>query len=157
MTYKRLLLFSLFIFHFSFFISCAKTQTLGAGVSVDSQGNLVINAPLYVVYKNDDKNAIKKAPSSMNLPVFAGIFYGQDGSYPLKISGGIVKGRISVTIEKPNEYITEGLIEIMYFWDIPVDLFKIGANVAIGELDFRVNDLEGFGYRSITLYPNPKA
>jgi hypothetical protein len=140
-----------------FYASCAKAQTLGAGVSVDSQGNLVINVPLYVVYKNDDKNVIKPAPSSMNLPVFAGIFYGQDGSYPLEISGGIVKGRISVTIEKPNEYITEHLIDIMHFWDIPVDLFKSWANVAIGELDFRVNDLEGFGYRSITLYPDSKA
>jgi len=82
-------------------LSCAKTQSLGAGVSIDAQGNLKINAPLYVIDGTGEKPELKPAPVSMNYEVYAEIPYG-DSFYPLEITGGIVKGRLSITVEKPE-------------------------------------------------------
>jgi hypothetical protein len=129
-------------------LSCAKTKSLGAGVSVDAQGNLKIDAPLYVIDTSAEKPGLKRAPASMNLPVYAGIPIG-DTSTTLEVTGGIVKGRISITIKLPDEY---WLNYAKYFWDVPDDSFTSGADVEIGELYLAVHGSDYY-YR-IFLYPN---
>jgi len=129
-------------------LSCAQTQSLGAGVTVDKQGNLKIDAPLYVIDENPQKPGLKPAPSSMNFSVYAGIPE-DDASNPLEVTGGIVKGRLSLTIKKPNEY---WLYDASYAWYISEGFFTGGADVKIGELFFSVNNSDG--YRRIALYTN---
>jgi hypothetical protein len=130
-------------------LSCAKAQSLGAGVSVDAQGNLKIDAPLYVIDKNPQKPGLKRAPASMNSQVSAGFAIG-DSFCPLEVTGGIVNGRLSLTIKMPDEY---WLNKVMYFWDVPDDYFTRGADVEIGELSLAADEPEY--YRLIMLYPNP--
>jgi hypothetical protein len=67
----------------------------------------------------------------------------------VEFTGGIVKGRISITIGKPDEYY---LNEIMDFWYIPENIFTSGADVLIGELIFSAI-LPDY-YHTIRLYPN---
>jgi hypothetical protein len=129
-------------------LSCAKTQSLGAGVSVDAQGNLKIDAPLYVIDKNAEKPVLKRAPASMNLPVYAGIPV-EDSSYPLEVTGGIIKGHITITIKRPDENLIEGAF---YYWGIPGDLFMNGADVDVGELYLTIEGPDY--YHPIILYPN---
>jgi hypothetical protein len=87
----------------------------------------------------------------MNFPVHAHIPFGDTG-YTLEVTGGIVKGRLSITIKKPDE---DQLAEIMYFWGgFPADIFTAGAEVKIGELSLGL--VEGDNYRWIILFPNPQ-
>jgi len=128
-------------------ITCAQAQSMGAGVSVDRQGNLKIDAPLYVIDRNPEKPGIIAAPATMNRVVAATIYLGDDSAgISVLFTGGIVKGRLSLTIKKPEEeYLWSSIAS---FWDIPADLFTSGADVKIGYLYLLDND----AYRSIILY-----
>jgi hypothetical protein len=133
---------------FTFFCaSCAKAQTLGAGVSVDNQGNLVINAPLYVIDETGDKPVLKLAPSSMNNEVYAHIPWG-DGGNKIDVIGGIIKGRLSITIKKPDE---NWLNDVTRFWGVPDDSFTSGADVRVGLLSLCAKGEVGYGNPSIQL------
>jgi len=138
---------------FTFFCaSCAKAQTLGAGVSVDSQGNLIINAPLYVFDRYGENPKLEKAPTSINYEVDVGIYNSQkDDSNSHEFIGEIKKGRLSITIRKPNENL---LIEAMKFWHISENFFTNGSNVKIGELSLSTVKRD---YIWIRLYPNLNA
>jgi len=143
-----------------FCASCANAQTLGAGVSVDSQGNLVINAPLYVFDRYGENPKLEKAPTSINSKVLALIPDGDSGGN-LKYSGGIVKGQLSIIINKPepdeNNFYGRGhnLIEAMDNFYISESFFTNGANTKIGQLKF-FSDIDDNNYQ-IFLYPNRNA
>jgi len=130
--------------------SCDRTQLLGTGVSEDKHGNLKIDVPLYIVEKNKEKPELKIASSSMNLPVRAVIDNGRsEKNNSIEITGGIVKGRLSIIIKKPQEILLrEALREAMYYWHVPKDFFIKGANSLIGELFLSVDD------SPINLYPS---
>jgi len=134
-------------------LSCVKAQSLGAGVSIDAQGNLKIDAPLYVIDKNQKKPGLKPAPSTMNSKVIAGIYMGGDIDYSLEITGGIVKGRLSITIKKPEKVFSDNAATLL---NIPAELFTSGADVQFGEIILRMKNEadEPVDYPSIMLYSN---
>jgi len=143
---KYLLLLTIFTF---FCASCAKTQTLGAGISVDSQGNLVINAPLYVIDETGDKPILKLAPSSLNNEVTGSIYNNiNEGFMGIEITGGIINGRLSVTIKKHDNYFLSNAKD---FWYISNDLFTDGADVQIGGIRLAAKGQAGYSYPSIHL------
>jgi len=148
---SKLLIIQLTIFML-FCASCAKAQTLGAGISVDSQGNLVINAPLYVFDRYGENPKLELAPSSMNYEVSACIFYGEDVVDPLDFKGEIKKGNLSLTIKEPSEI---NLVKTMYFWGIPERFFTNGANEKIGMLYLTIDN--NGNIRRLWLYPNRNA
>jgi len=127
---------------------CAQAQSLGAGVSIDAQGSLKINAPLYILDKNPQKPGIKRAPTSLNLPVVAGFHIGDDFGQ-LEVTGGIVKGRISLIIKKPDEVF---LVTAASLLNIPSVRFTSGADVKVGDMSFYADDSE-YNYR-IMLFSN---
>jgi len=128
-------------------LSCAKAQSLGVGISVDAQGNLKIDAPLYVIDKTGEKPILKLAPSTMNYEVDAVIPYG-DNFYSMEVTGGIVKDRLSLTIKKPEE---NYLHNVATLWNIPEDLFTSGAEAEIGQLLLLVKNEN---YAPIYFYPD---
>jgi hypothetical protein len=69
---KKLYILLLLSFALFFVLSCAKTKSLGAGVSINAQGDLKIDAPLYVIDKSLEKPMLRQAPDSMNYAVYAG-------------------------------------------------------------------------------------
>jgi len=144
-TFILLTIFTLF-----YAASCVKAQSLGAGVSVDNQGNLVINAPLYVIERNGKKSILERAPSSMNFEVPAGISpTNNEGRSSIEITGGIIKGRLSLTIKKQEENFLKGAA---IFFNVPPELFTDGANVKIVQLD--LGDGVSKNYGSLLLYNN---
>jgi len=135
-----------------FCASCAKAQSLGAGVSVDKQGNLVINAPLYVLERNGKKPVLERAPSSMNYVVPAGISpTNNESRSSIEITGGIIKGRLSLTIKKSEENFLKSAAN---FFIVPPELFTEGANEKIVQLD--LGDGVSKNYGSLLLYNNYK-
>jgi len=157
---SKLLIIQLTIFML-FCASCAKAQTLGAGISVDSQGNLVINAPLYVFDRYGENPKLEKAPTSINSKVLAFIPDGDSGGN-LKFSGGIVKGQLSIIINKPepdeNNFYGRGgqnLIEAMDYFHISESFITNGANIEIGQLELFCG-IDDNNYL-ILLYPNRNA
>jgi len=132
-----------------FCASCAKAQTLGSGISVDSQENLVINAPLYVFDRHGENPKLEKAPTSINSEVSVSVYSKEERDIPLKFSGEIKNGFLSLTINKPDEL---KLYEAKNLWLIPESFFTNGANVKIAELSLRIDNENDFYL--IWLYPN---
>jgi hypothetical protein len=134
-------------------LPCIQAQSLGGGISIDAQGNLNINAPLYVIDKNPKKPALKPAPASMNRPVYAAFFEGEDGLNILEFTGGIVKGRLSVSIKKPDYIPRYGAAD---FWEVPSRFFTSGTAVEIGQLFLAIGDADKCDAQ-VTLFNNPQA
>jgi len=137
-----------------FCASYAKAQTLGAGISVDSQDNLVINAPLYVYDRYGKNPKLELAPSSINYEVYIGIFCGQSvADFPIEFKGEIKNGFLSLTINKPDESL---LNDAMYFFDpTPRSYFTSGYHVQIGQLNFKTgNGKYTENDKRILIYPN---
>ena len=132
-----------------FCASCAKAQTLGAGVSVDNQGNLVINAPLYIFDCYSENTKLEKAPTSFNSEVYVSFYSNDEVDFPLKFNGEIKNGFLSLTINKPDEL---KLYDAMNLWLISESFFTNGANVKIAELNLKIDNEND--YYLIWLYPN---
>jgi len=132
---------------------CAQAQSLGAGVSIDAQGSLKIDAPLYVIDNNPKNPKIKPAPSTMNLKVIARIYLGGNREESLEITGGIVKGRLSITVKKPD---MKFFTSVATLDNIPAELFTNGADVQIGDIILKIDDegIKSYDFFSFGLYSN---
>ena len=133
-------------------LSCAKAEPLGPGVSVDKQGNLKIDAPLYVINNNPENPGLKRADASLHRAVSFSLYAGDDVGSPLEITGGIVNGRLSITIQKPKE--DQYFRSAASFFSVPKDVFKTGSDTAIGEIFMHAVDSDD-DYCWIRLYSNP--
>ena len=133
-------------------LSCAKTEPLGPGVSVDKHGNLKINAPLYVIDRNYEKPGLKKADTSLNIAVSVHFHVGDDIGSQLEVTGGIVNGRLSITIQKPED--DQLFYSAANFLSVSDDLFKTGSDAAITEL-FMYPEVPGECINSLILCSNP--
>ena len=125
---------------------------LGEGVSINAQGNLVIDAPLYVIDRNQESPGLKPTDASLNLPVTAFIYDNGDTlDCPLELTGGIVNGRIALIIKKPDEYLlTRNAAD---FWNVHEEYFKEGADAKNAQLLlYAGNPLD---YNWIRLFSSP--
>jgi len=138
---SKLLIIQLTIFML-FCASCAKHQSLGTGVSVDKQGNLKIDAPIYVINPKSENPKFIRAPSSMNYDVYAGIDDElRENRSRLEIKGGIIKGHLSITIKKPDNYM---LNKAYFYREVPEDIIKSGEDTLTGELVLTVDNPDDY-------------
>lgn len=83
-------------------LSCKKNDAAGtAGIRVDAQGNLVINAPVYVATGGMEYGEMRQADKSLVDTIEALISNGEDQH--AIATGTISGGRITITIPIPDE------------------------------------------------------
>jgi hypothetical protein len=128
----------------------SKSNGAAGGVWVDAEGNLRIEADLFVVDRDPENPGLKRADISRNGTVTAFIYPGTHYS----ASGSLSNGHFSLSIPVPEDDDLETAVERFYFW--PDDWFTKGANVKVGFLYFELIYLDDAdGVYDIYLIANP--
>jgi hypothetical protein len=127
----------------------AKSTGAAGGVWADAQGNLRIEADLFVIDRNPENPGLKKADESWNGTVTAYINPG-DQDVQHSASGIISNGRFSLSFPKPETGDLQAAADQFSFF--PDDWFIKGADVPIGSLFL----YEDSGYHMLDLIANPE-
>jgi hypothetical protein len=93
----------------------------------------------------------------MNRPVYAATYEGE-ALISLGVTGGIVKGRLSVSLKKPADIPLFPLYEAEDFWNVPAHFFTDGTAAQIGEIFVEAYEPgeDGEGPNWVTLMNNPQ-
>lgn len=121
-----------------------------AGISITENGELHIDADLYIFDRTTAKPAVIKADNTVNGTVEALITYGQEAQ------GEIKNGRFSITIPiPPDKYLVEAMTYTWAYPDLPDSFIKDGPDILVKNISYMIANIDGKEY-FIDLMDNQK-